>query len=88
MGRFNLWHVAGEANVSKVVLKSLFLGHEAAITDSPTAGTDASAAPTDPGTVTTQSPSTGENKVLLVIDVILLAVSAGMLLLTKRKRED
>lgn len=88
VGRFNLWHVAGEANVSKVVLKSLFLGHEAAITASPTAGTGANATPTDSGTVTAQSPSTGENKVLLVIDVVLLAVSAGMLLLTKRKRED
>ena len=55
---------------------------------SPTAGTGANATPTDSGTVTAQSPSTGENKVLLVIDVVLLAVSAGMLLLTKRKRED
>lgn len=88
VGRFNLWHVSGEANVSKVLLKSLFLGHEAAVTDSPTAGTDADATPTDPGTATTQSPSTGENKVLLVIDMVLLAVSAGMLLLTKRKREE
>ncbi len=59
-------------------MKSLFLGHEAG----------ANATPTDSGTVTAQSPSTGENKVLLVIDVVLLAVSAGMLLLTKRKRED
>ncbi|MCI9415480.1 MAG: hypothetical protein HFJ79_09955 [Clostridiales bacterium] len=99
IGRMNLWHVAGTADVSKVVVNNLFLGHEGE--DMPTDSTAASATGSDTTVTSTtekdqttttsthkDNPKTGENTVLLVVDAFLLTVSAGMLLITRKMRKS
>ena len=101
VGRFNVWHVSGTVDVSKVIVKDLFLGHEdTSSTGSTDSATDSSATDStatdatvnttggSSGQTTGGSPETGENIVLLIIDVALLAISAIMLLVTKKKSKN
>lgn len=101
VGRFNVWHVSGTVDVSKVIVKDLFLGHEdTSSTGSTDSATDSSATDStatdatvnttggSSGQTTGSSPETGENIVLLIIDVALLAISAIMLLVTKKKSKN
>lgn len=63
VGRFNVWHVSGTVDVSKVIVKDLFLGHEdTSSTGSTDSATDSSATDstaTD-ATVNTTGGSSGQ----------------------------